>query len=78
MLVHLDGRSPVEASCQQLAGLDGDRCELPLGFQDVSDGVDVGHVGLLFIVHWDFSIPTGRHGEIFSLTTRKTTNTSSP
>lgn len=55
--MYLDGGSGVEASCQQLSSLDGHRCQLPLALQNVSDGVDVRHVGLLLIVHWNFSVP---------------------
>lgn len=54
--IYLDFRAAVQASCQQLPGLDGDRCQLPLFFQNVSNGVDVGHTGLLFVVDWNFSI----------------------
>lgn len=59
MQTHLEFGAPVQASRQQLAGLDGDRRQLPLAFQNVSNGVDVGHIGLLLIVHWNFSIPGG-------------------
>lgn len=59
MQTHLEFGAPVQASCQQLAGLDGYRRQLPLAFQNVSNGVDVGHIGLLLIVHWNFSIPGG-------------------
>lgn len=48
---HLEFGAPVQASCQQLAGLDGYRRQLQLAFQNVSNGVDVGHIGLLLIVH---------------------------
>lgn len=54
--IYLDFRAAVEASGQQLPGLDGHRCQLPLFFQNVSNGVDVGHTGLLFIIHWHLSI----------------------
>lgn len=51
MPTYLEFGAPEQASCQQLASLDGYRCQLPLAFQNVSNGVDVGHIGLLFIVH---------------------------
>lgn len=55
--IYLDFGAGVQASRQQLPGLDSDRCQLPLFVQNVSNGVDVGHAGLLFIIHWNFSIP---------------------
>lgn len=64
MSTYLEFGAPVQASCQQLASLDGYRCQLPLVFQNVSNGVDMGHIGLLFIVHWNFSIPGEWHGKI--------------
>lgn len=54
---YLDLGAAVEASCQQLPGLDGHRRQLPLFVQNVSNGVDVGHAGLLLIIHWNLSIP---------------------
>lgn len=46
-----------QATCQQSACLNGDRCQLQLALQDVPDGVDVGNIGLLLIIDRDFSIP---------------------
>lgn len=63
MLLHLEFSACVEASSQQLASLDGHRRQLPLALQNVPNGVDVGYAGLLFIVHWDLSIPEGWHTE---------------
>ena len=39
--------SPKEPAGQKFAGLDGNGRELQLALQDITDGVDVGHVGLL-------------------------------
>ena len=57
--MYLELPPPVEASCQQSSGLDGDRRQLPLPLQDVSDGVDVRNVGLLLVAHRDLSCPEG-------------------
>lgn len=54
--IYLDFRAAIQASCQQLPGLDGYRRQLPLVFQNVSNGVDVGYIGLLLIIHWNLSI----------------------
>lgn len=54
---HLDFGASVQASRQQLPGLDGHRRQLPLVLQNVSDGVDVGNTGLLFIIHGNLPIP---------------------
>lgn len=54
---YLERCALVEAPCQQLASLDGDRRQLQLALQNVPDGVDVGHIGLLFIVHRNLPIP---------------------
>ncbi|TNN78571.1 hypothetical protein EYF80_011166 [Liparis tanakae] len=54
---YLERCALVEAPGQQLASLDGDRRQLPLALQNVPDGVDVGHIGLLFIVHRNLPIP---------------------
>lgn len=60
MCVYLECCAPIKAACQQLASLDGYRRQLPLVLKNVTDGVDVRHVGLLFIVDWNFSIPAGQ------------------
>lgn len=54
--IYLGLGAAVQAPCQQLPGLDGYRRQLPLVLQDVSNGVDVGHIGLLLIIHWNLSI----------------------
>ena len=58
--MYLEGGPGVEAPCQQLAGLDGHGRQLPLALQDVADGVDVRHVGLLLVVHGDLPVPGER------------------
>ena len=63
---YLECCSSIEASCQQLASLDGNRCQLPFALQNVSNGINVGHVGLLFIIHWNLSSPREWYTREFS------------
>lgn len=46
-----------EAARQQFACLNGDRCQLQLALQNVSDGVDMRNIGLLLVIYRNFSIP---------------------
>lgn len=54
---HLDSGTTVQPLGQQPSCLDGHGGELQLPLQNVTDGIDVRHVGLLFLCDRYFSSP---------------------
>lgn len=49
--------TPKKSSSQQLACLYSDGSKLKFTFQDISDSINIGHVGLFYVVDWYFATP---------------------